>query len=140
MVYNHLGPDGNFLPEFSEDYLSQEHVSEWGNGLNFDGPNCGPVREFFLANARYWIEEFHIDGLRLDATQQIFDSSPEHIMAALTREVRAAGGGRGTYIVGENEPQHTQARAVAQSGGLWNGCALERRLSSQRDRRAHGEK
>ena len=125
VVYNHLGPDGNFLPEFSEDYLSREHVSEWGNGLNFDGPNCAPVREFFIANARYWIEEFHIDGLRLDATQQILDSSPDHIIAALTRAVRSAGKGRGTYIVGENEPQHTKLVRPPKAGGygidsLWN--------------------
>jgi len=124
VVDNHLGPDGNFLPEFSEDYFSQEKT-DWGNSLNFDGRNCGPVREFFLANARYWIEEFHLDGLRIDATQQIFDRSADHILAAITREVRSAARGRGTYIVGENEPQDARLVRPAEAGGygmdaLWN--------------------
>jgi maltooligosyltrehalose trehalohydrolase len=124
VVYNHLGPDGNFLPEFSEAYLSH-NKTDWGNSMNFDGENCGPVREFFLANARYWIEEFHLDGLRIDATQQIFDRSPDHILAAITREVRFAARGRGTYIVGENEPQDARLVRPAELGGfgmdaLWN--------------------
>ena len=124
VVYNHLGPAGNSLPEFSEEYLSHEKT-EWGNSMNFDGENCEPVREFFLANARYWIEEFHLDGLRLDATQQIFDRSADHILAAISREVRAAARGRGTYIEGENEPQDARLVRPAESGGygmdaLWN--------------------
>jgi maltooligosyltrehalose trehalohydrolase len=124
VVYNHLGPDGNFLPEFSADYFSREKT-DWGNSLNFGGANCEPVRDFFLANARYWIEEFHLDGLRIDATQQIFDRSADHILAAITREVRSAAHGRGTYIVGENEPQEARLVRPAESGGygmdaLWN--------------------
>jgi maltooligosyltrehalose trehalohydrolase len=124
VVYNHLGPDGNILPEYSEDYLSHEKT-EWGNSLNFDGENSQSVREFFLANARYWIDEFHLDGLRLDATQQIFDRSADHILAAITREVRSAARGRGTYIVGENEPQEARLARPAEAGGygmdaLWN--------------------
>jgi maltooligosyltrehalose trehalohydrolase len=93
--------------------------------LNFDGENSGPVREFFLANARYWIEEFHLDGLRLDATQQIFDRSKDHMLGAIVREVRHAARGRGTYIVGENEPQEAKLVRPPESGGygmdaLWN--------------------
>src|SRR5947199_104259 len=94
VVYNHLGPDGNYLKCFSESYFTDRYKNEWGEAVNFDGPDSGPVREFVLANVRYWIEEFHLDGLRLDATQQMFDASPEHILAAITREVRNAGPGR----------------------------------------------
>jgi len=66
VVYNHLGPDGNYLKEFSEAYFTDRYVNEWGEALNFDGPGSGPVREFFQSNAAYWIEEFHLDGLRED--------------------------------------------------------------------------
>ena len=69
VVYNHFGPDGNYVREFAEEYFSPHHENEWGDPLNFDGPGSGPVRELFLANARHWIEEYHLDGLRLDATQ-----------------------------------------------------------------------
>ncbi|HEV7405970.1 MAG TPA: malto-oligosyltrehalose trehalohydrolase [Chthoniobacteraceae bacterium] len=125
VVYNHFGPDGCYLRQFSPDYFSTKYQNEWGDPLNFDGPNCGPVREFFLANARYWIEEFHLDGLRLDATQQIFDDSPSHILAEVSAAVRAAGGRRAVYIVNENEVQHTQLVRPAAEGGfgmdsLWN--------------------
>jgi maltooligosyltrehalose trehalohydrolase len=120
VVYNHLGPDGNYLAQFSEHYFTDRHQTEWGAGINFDGEHSRAVREFFLSNARYWVEEFHFDGLRLDATQSIKDDSREHILAALTREVREAARGRATIIVGENEPQ--EARMVLDYGldGLWN--------------------
>src|SRR5205085_1829211 len=83
------------------------------------------VREFYLANARYWIEEFHFDGLRLDATQQIFDDSEKHILAEVSKVAREAGRGREIYIVGENEPQETKLVRPAEHGGyglnsLWN--------------------
>jgi maltooligosyltrehalose trehalohydrolase len=76
VVYNHLGPDGNYLSEFSEDYFSGKHTTDWGEAINFDDTNCGPVREYFSTNAGYWIKEFHFDGLRLDATQNIYDNRP----------------------------------------------------------------
>ena len=69
VVYNHFGPDGNYLACFSDDYFTERYENEWGDAINFDGPDAGPVREFFIANAAYWIDEFHFDGLRLDATQ-----------------------------------------------------------------------
>jgi maltooligosyltrehalose trehalohydrolase len=125
VVYNHLGPDGNYLAQFSSDYFTDRHKTEWGDGINFDGGNSAPVREFFLSNARHWVEEYHFDGLRLDATQSIRDDSAEHFLAALTREVRAAARGRETIIVGENEPQETRMVLPESSGGygldgLWN--------------------
>src|SRR4029453_9153848 len=90
VVYNHLGPDGNYLAQFSEDYFTERHRTEWGDGINFDGERSRHVREFFLSNARQWVEEYHFDGLRLDATQSIRDDSKEHFLDALTREVREA--------------------------------------------------
>jgi maltooligosyltrehalose trehalohydrolase len=125
VVYNHLGPDGNYLPEFARDYFSTRHVTEWGDALNFDGPSSGPVREFYVANAGYWVDEYHLDGLRLDATQSIFDDSLEHILAAVARAVRTAGDGRATLLVAENEPQHVKlVRPPEQEGygldALWN--------------------
>ena len=70
VVYNHLGPDGNYLRQFARDYFSTRYHSEWGDTLNFDGPNCGPVREYILANVAYWIQEFHLDGFRIDEGQR----------------------------------------------------------------------
>ena len=125
VVYNHLGPDGDYLGEFSKDYFSVRYKCEWGEALNFDGPNSKPVREFFTANARYWTDEFHFDGLRLDATQQIFDSTEPHILSEITRTVREAAGGREVFIVGENEPQQTRMVRSPENGGygldgVWN--------------------
>ena len=125
VVYNHIGPDGNYLKEFSPDYFSHRYQNEWGEALNFDGANSGPVREFFIANAGYWIDEFHLDGLRLDATQQIFDSSNDHVLAAIGRRVRETANGRSTYIVAENEAQDSKLVRQPEQGGygldaLWN--------------------
>ena len=83
VVYNHFGPDGNYLACFSDGYFTDAYENEWGDAINFDGPDAGPVREFFTANAAYWIDEFHFDGLRLDATQSIHDGSQEHVIAAI---------------------------------------------------------
>ncbi|HYE13686.1 MAG TPA: malto-oligosyltrehalose trehalohydrolase [Pyrinomonadaceae bacterium] len=125
VVYNHLGPDGNYLREFSPDYFTDRHKTEWGDAINFDGPGSRGAREFFLSNARYWVEEFHFDGLRLDATQSIQDDSPAHFLSELTAEVRDAARGRRTIIVGENEPQHARLLRPVPEGGygldaLWN--------------------
>jgi maltooligosyltrehalose trehalohydrolase len=125
VVYNHLGPHGNYLKQFSPDYFTDHYTNEWGEAINFDGENCAPVREFFITNAAYWIEEFHFDGLRLDATHQIFDSSADHILAAIARAVRAAAKGRATFIVAENESQDTCLVRPPMDGGfgldaLWN--------------------
>jgi maltooligosyltrehalose trehalohydrolase len=125
VVYNHLGPDGNYLPQYSDHYFNDRHQTDWGQPINFDGEGSGPVRELYVANARYWIEEFHFDGLRLDATQDIHDEGPDHVLAAVTRAVREAAGGRETVVVAENEPQHARlVKPPAEGGygidGLWN--------------------
>ena len=124
VVYNHFGPDGNYQHLFAPPFLSSKDT-EWGKALNFDGPHSEGVRAFVIANARYWIEEFRFDGLRLDAVQQIFDDSPESIVAALTREARDAAGGRPILIIGEDEPQDARLVRGREAGGagldaLWN--------------------
>src|SRR5204862_3470045 len=108
VVYNHLGPEGNYLKEFSESYFTDRYQNEWGQALNFDGNNSGPVRQFFVSNAGYWIDEFHMDGLRLDATQQIFDASRTYICTEIVGRVREAATGRRTYVVAENECQYAR--------------------------------
>ena len=97
------------------------------------------MREFVLANVRYWIDEFHLDGFRLDATQQIFDASDDHILAALARRARAAAArAAASLIVGENEPQHARLVRPAGARRLRPRRAVERRLPSQRGGRADG--
>jgi maltooligosyltrehalose trehalohydrolase len=125
VVYNHLGPDGNYFKEFAAAYFTDRYENEWGEAINFDGDDAAPVREFFIANAGYWIDEFHLDGLRLDATQQIFDASPENVMTALGRRVREAAAGRATIVVAENERQNATLVRAIDGGGygldmLWN--------------------
>jgi maltooligosyltrehalose trehalohydrolase len=127
VVYNHLGPDGNYLDVFAPDYFTDRYANEWGKALNFDGDNSGPVREFFTENARYWIEEFRFDGLRLDATQSIIDNSSRHVIADITEAARtpAREQNRAIYICAENEPQEAQlAKPVSENGygcdALWN--------------------
>ena len=125
VVYNHLGPDGNYLPQFSPFYVSERHTTDWGPALNFDGDESEPVRELVLANAAYWIDEFHLDGLRLDATQNIYDDSESHIVADICSRVREVGGARRSVVVAENEPQDVRLLRTPDEGGfgvtaLWN--------------------
>jgi len=125
VVYNHLGPDGNYLPEFAPQYFSEDIKTDWGPAVNFDGPDSAPVREFCVANACYWIDEFHLDGLRLDATQDIHDCSEDHILRALAREARKRAAPRNVIFIAENEPQQVQLVKPPDRGGygldgLWN--------------------
>jgi maltooligosyltrehalose trehalohydrolase len=125
VVYNHLGPEGNYLGAFSQDYFTDRYTTDWGAAINYDGPNCTAVREFFVRNACYWIAEFHLDGLRLDATQNIYDRGPRHILADLSQRVRATASPRTVILIAENEPQDVRCiTAVDQGGygldGMWN--------------------
>jgi maltooligosyltrehalose trehalohydrolase len=125
VVYNHLGPDGNYLGRFAPDYFTTRHRTDWGSAINFDGTGAGPVREFYAANAEYWIDEYHLDGFRFDATQDIHDDSAEHILAVIARRARAKAGSRAIFLVAENEPQDVRLVAPAAAGGygldaLWN--------------------
>jgi maltooligosyltrehalose trehalohydrolase len=90
VVYNHFGPDGNYLRAYSDDYFTDRHQTPWGDGINYDGPGSRFVRDFVIDNGRQWITDFHIDGLRLDATDTIRDDSNPHIMVEFQEQVRAA--------------------------------------------------
>lgn len=125
VVYNHLGPDGNYLGQFSDTYMSSRHFSEWGDTLNYDGEGAEEPRRYVTLNARYWIDEFHLDGLRLDATQQILDDSADYVLAEITRAAREAGKGKRIYLSAENEPQDVRLlRDYAERGygvdAMWN--------------------
>jgi maltooligosyltrehalose trehalohydrolase len=111
VVYNHLGPDACFLDAFAPGYFTDRHATEWGRALDFDGPDSAPVREYFVENAVHWIREYHLDGLRLDATDMIFDDSPRHLLREIAERVRAAAAPRAVYLVAENQVQN--ARLVA---------------------------
>ena len=124
VVYNHLGPDGNYLPTYSHEYFTDRH-GEWGQALNFDGPGSSGVREFFIQNACYWIHEFHLDGLRLDAVHAIHDDGPVHVMADLSRQARLAAGDRSIILVAECDSQLVECiRPIEQGGwgldGIWS--------------------
>ncbi|HJT80438.1 MAG TPA: malto-oligosyltrehalose trehalohydrolase [Chthoniobacterales bacterium] len=125
VVYNHFGPDGNYLRVFSDDYFTNRYENDWGDSINFDGPKCAPVREFFVTNARYWLEEYHFDGFRFDATQDINDSSEQYILAEIAQEARETAGEKSIILVAENEPQETKIVKPPTEGGydldgLWN--------------------
>jgi malto-oligosyltrehalose trehalohydrolase len=102
VVYNHFGPDGNYLPCYAP-LFSDEHTTPWGNGINYDGKLSRPIREFSIQNAIYWVTEFKFDGLRLDAVHAIKDDSEEHFLHELARRVRAAAGDRHIHLIVENE-------------------------------------
>ena len=125
VVYNHFGPDGNYLPAFSDLYLTDRHPNEWGQAINFDGQGSGPVREFFIQNACYWITEFKLDGLRLDAVHAIYDDSPVHVLAELSRQARVAAGARSIVLIAECESQLiTTIQSIEHGGwgldGVWS--------------------
>ncbi len=125
VVYNHLGPDGNYLKQFSPYYFTDRYANEWGEAINFDGPHCRPVRDFFASNAAYWIDEYRLDGLRLDATQCIHDASEPHVVAEIAKRARKAAAPHSIVLVAENEPQYAPLVRGEEQGGqgldaMWN--------------------
>jgi maltooligosyltrehalose trehalohydrolase len=125
VVYNHLGPDGNYLKGFSESYFTNRYETDWGEAINFDGEDAQEVREFFIQNAEYWLSEFHFDGLRLDATQNICDKSPLHILAEISKTVRERVFPKKIILIAENESQDIKLIAPLEENGygldgIWN--------------------
>jgi maltooligosyltrehalose trehalohydrolase len=120
VVYNHLGPNGNYLGQYARAYFSERHQGEWGEPLNFDGEGSAEVRRFFTENVRHWIAEYHFDGLRLDATHGLFDDSERHVVAELTEAARAAAPEKQLLLVAENESQDRRMITPSSRGGY--GC------------------
>ncbi len=102
VVYNHLGPEGNYLSIYSPYYFSTQHENPWGRGLNFDGPHSEMVRNFFIENALHWVHEYHFDGLRLDATHAMVDTRSRHFVTELTTRVRESAHGRQVFVIAED--------------------------------------
>jgi malto-oligosyltrehalose trehalohydrolase len=108
VVYNHFGPDGNYLPVYAPQFFTERHKTPWGAAVNFDGRSSPAVRDFVIQNALYWVREFHFDGLRLDAVHAILDDGPKHILDEIAERVRAATTGRHVHLILENEENQAQ--------------------------------
>jgi malto-oligosyltrehalose trehalohydrolase len=103
VVYNHFGPEANHLPRYAPQFLTAHHRTPWGDAMNFDASGCTEVRDFFVHNALYWLEEFAFDGLRVDAVHAIHDASEVHILSAIARAVRSGPGAtRQVHLIAEN--------------------------------------
>ncbi len=121
VVYNHFGPDGNYLHRYAPGFFSTTRSSPWGAAINFDGPHSRPVREFFIENALYWLTEYRFDGLRLDAVHAIRDDGSPHILQELSSRVRAATPGRHVHLVLENEDNHYHRLSGTPRAGCYDG-------------------
>jgi malto-oligosyltrehalose trehalohydrolase len=120
VVYNHFGPDGDYLHAYAPAFLTGRHKTPWGAGINFDGLESRPVREFFVRNALYWIGEYHLDGLRLDAVHAIADDSPKHILQEIAERVRAAFPDRVVHLILENEDNESHWLRPELYTAQWN--------------------
>ena len=127
VVYNHFGPDGNYLRVYAADYFTDRHETPWGDAINYDGPQSEQVRHFVLQNVRYWLEEYHLDGFRLDATHAIVDTSPRHLLAEIAEVVHGPlsdrPAGRAVVIAEDHRNLVQQIRPSEQGGlgldGVW---------------------
>jgi maltooligosyltrehalose trehalohydrolase len=128
VVYNHFGPEGNYLHWYAPQFFNERHVTPWGPAINFDGLDSAAVREFFIHNALYWLEEYHFDGLRLDAIHAVHDASEPHIVNEIARAARAAEGrSRTIYLTVENLDNAVRFLGAAGAPGTcdaqWNDDA-----------------
>ena len=103
VVYNHFGPEGNYLPRYFPQIFSKEHKTAWGPALNFDGECSEEAREFILENALFWLEEYNVDGLRLDAAHAMIDNGRKHVLDELADRVHAFAGERHIHLIREDE-------------------------------------
>ena len=120
VVYNHFGPEGNYLHAYCPTFFNEAKHTPWGAAINFDGPGSETVRDFFRHNALYWVEEFHFDGLRLDAVHAIHDSSPLHIASDIGQALRSVAGTEGVsrqvHLVLENDTNQASMLQRADDG------------------------
>jgi maltooligosyltrehalose trehalohydrolase len=120
IVFNHLGPEGNFSHQYSDFYFHEGKDNPWGQNFNLDGPNSEPVRAFLRQNIRYWLEEFRIDGFRMDATHMIHDPSPIHLLAEVSDIVHERGG----FIIAEDDRNARSIMDPHEKNGGWNFDAV----------------
>ena len=128
VVYNHFGPDGNYLHRYARDFFTDRHHTPWGSAINFEGEAGRNVRDFFIENALYWIGEFHFDGLRLDAIHAIKDDSPLHVVDELAAVLQnGPARDRHIHLILENHSNEarrlgssSQAVASQLSKAQWN--------------------
>ena len=102
VVYNHFGPEGNYLSLYAPEFFTNRHKTPWGDAIQFDGRDSRPVRDFFIENAEYWLEQFHLDGLRFDAVHAIKDDSQPDMLDELASRLRARFS-RPIHLLLENE-------------------------------------
>ena len=126
VVYNHFGPEGNYFGQYFPDIVTNQYQTPWGQALNFDAKHSDKTRSFIIHNALYWVEEFQMDGLRLDAVHAILDSSSIHILDELAREVRAVSRDREIHLILESDDRvwhhlgRDQAARPLSSSAQWN--------------------
>lgn len=119
VVYNHFGPDGNYLRYFADDFFTARHATPWGEAINYDGPNSQYVRAMIIQNACYWLTAYHLDGLRLDATHAIVDESPTPVVAELTEAARrAVGSARAVVLIAEDARNDVRLVRPRSKGGF----------------------
>ncbi len=142
VVYNHLGPEGNYLRDYGH-YFTDRYRTPWGDAVNFDGPYSDDVRAFFIANALHWIREYHVDALRIDAVHGMFDLGARHFLVELNEAVRREEGrlGRAIYLIAESDLNDSRIISPCDEGGYgldaqWNDDfhhALHAVLTGERD-------
>jgi maltooligosyltrehalose trehalohydrolase len=137
VVYNHFGPSGNYLHAYAKTFFTERRQTPWGAGLNFDGPNERPVRDFFLHNALYWLEEFHLDGLRFDAVHAIYDDSEPHFVEELASRIRGAITAGRCISCLRTRPTRPLARARRRRPPPPSHGAMGRRLPQRLARPSH---
>jgi len=117
VVYNHFGPSGNYLSLYATSFFTDRHRTPWGAAIDF---RQRPVRDFFIENALYWMEEFRFDGLRFDAVHAILDDSNEHILTEIARRVRAAMTDRPVHLILENDKNEARHLGQPYYDAQWN--------------------
>ena len=124
VVYNHFGPEGNYLNSYAPQFFTNRHHTPWGSAINFDGDKSRNVRDFFIHNALYWLTEFHFDGLRLDAVHAIIDDSTPHILTELGDAVRSAvEPDRNVHLILENDNNQSRYLRRAENCRPWSYTA-----------------
>ena len=139
VVYNHVGPDGAYLNAFSPFYFTDRHRSPWGAGVNLDGEQAAGVRAFFIENALHWVHEYHIDGLRLDATHAIEDGGPRHFLAELAGRVKRSTPDRHVLVIAEDSRNLARIVTPPEHGGWGLDAVWADDLHHQLRRRLAGD-